>query len=137
MAARSLLVENRQIQRAIELIGLGARLQVLDELLHRVAVLHGLVLDLLGVVGEVELSRSFCLGELRSLAADGALEESPDPVLEDALARESHAAHVGDHGARLGPDVAVEVDLKHAVVLELEEPLAAVLLGGATDEIDE
>ena len=30
MAARSLLVENRQIQRAIELIHLGARLQVLE-----------------------------------------------------------------------------------------------------------
>ncbi|MEY4862922.1 MAG: hypothetical protein RLZ51_1017, partial [Pseudomonadota bacterium] len=30
MATRSLLAENRQIQRAIELIQLGARLQVLE-----------------------------------------------------------------------------------------------------------
>ena len=30
MAARSLLDENRQIKRAIELINLGARLQVLE-----------------------------------------------------------------------------------------------------------
>ena len=93
--------------------------------------------DLLRLIGEIELPLPLGLGELRAFPAHGPLQELAEAVLEDSLAGELDRAEIGDHRPRLGPHVAVEVDLEHALALEFEEPVASVALGARADELGE
>ena len=93
--------------------------------------------DLLRLVGEIELALPLRLRELRAFAAHRALEELAEAVLEHALAGELDGAEVRDHRAGLRPHVAVEIDLEHALALELEEPVPAIALGAGAHELGE
>jgi len=89
---------------------------------------------LLAGVGQVEDTVAFGLGETGSFTADHLLEEVASTLAEDAFAGKLDVADVGDHGAHLGPDGAIQVDLKHARGFEFEEAFAAVLVFGFFDE---
>ena len=90
--------------------------------------------DLLACVGEVEFSLTISVGNAHAFAGDSLLEKCSDALVEHLLPGELDVAAVGDHGAHLGIDAAVEVHLEEAFGFLFEESVAAVALGGGLDE---